>query len=242
MITNLGYICAFIPKFMIKNIQHIILVVFTIGFVTLSYSQKRNYDIKNGIGISGGLTQYDIITDNFNTKKGNGWAAGLTASVMLPHKWYGVSYSMQLAENNFSVEGRQSNVFNTTEDIEYKLLTAQLSFLLHVKLIESYVTFDLGPMLQYNADLELKDENQENYLINNFETVTAQDITPISRFNVNGAVGLSAGFSHFKLKAQYIYGFLNTLNKLNDEAFNELNRTNFKGNQSMVVLTAQVTF
>lgn len=242
MITNLGYICAFIPKFMIKNIQHIILVVFTIGFVTLSYSQKRNYDIKNGIGISGGLTQYDIITDNFNTKKGNGWVAGLTASVMLPHKWYGVSYSMQLAENNFSVEGRQSNVFNTTEDIEYKLLTAQLSFLLHVKLIESYVTFDLGPMLQYNADLELKDENQENYLINNFETVTAQDITPISRFNVNGAVGLSAGFSHFKLKAQYIYGFLNTLNKLNNEAFNELNRTNFKGNQSMVVLTAQVTF
>mgnify|MGYP000061842520 CR=1 FL=1 len=242
MITNLSYICAYRPKLMMKNIQHILLVVITIGFVTLSYAQNRNYNIKNGIGISGGLTQYNIITDNFNTKQGNGWAAGLTASVILPHKWYGVSYNMQLAENNFSVEGRQSNIFNTTEDIEYKLLTSQLSFLLHIKLIESYVTFDLGPMLQYNADLELKDENQENYLINNFETLTAQDITPISRFNVNGVVGISAGFNHFKLKAHYVYGFLNTLNKLNDEAFNEVNRTPFKGNQSMLVFTAQVTF
>ncbi|WP_299883510.1 hypothetical protein [uncultured Lacinutrix sp.] len=225
-----------------KYIQYTLLVAITIGFVTFSYSQSNHYDIKNGISIAGGLTQYDIVTDNFNTKKGNGWAGGLTASVILPHKWYGISYGMQLAENNFSVEGRKPEALGTIEDINYKLLTAQLAFLLHVKVVKSYLTLDVGPMLQYNADLQLKDKAQENYLINNFETVTADDIRPISRFNVNGAIGATAGFSSFKLKAQYIYGFLNTLNKLNDQPFNSTDQTTFKGNQSMLVFTAMITF
>lgn len=225
-----------------KNIHYVLLVALTIGFVTNSFAQNNHYDIKNGISIAGGLTQYDIVTDNFNTKKGNGWVGGLTASVILPHKWYGVSYGMQLAENNFSVEGRNPDALGTVEDVDYKLLTAQLAFLLHVKVVKSYFTIDLGPMIQYNADLQLKDKAQENYLINNFQTVTADDIRPISRFNVNGAIGATAGFSNFKIKAQYIYGFFNILNKLNDQSFNSTDQTNFKGNQSMLVFTAMITF
>lgn len=225
-----------------KNIQYILLVALTIGFVTLSYAQPKRYQIKNGISIAGGLTQYDIITDNFNTKKGNGWAGGLTASVILPHKWYGVSYGMQLAENNFSVEGRESIRENTIEEIEYKLLTIQVAFLLHIKLIGSNVTLDVGPMLQYNGDSELKNKTEEDYLINNFETLTAKDITAFSRLNFNGAAGLSAGFGAFKLRGQYLYGFTNILNKLNSESFNDLEKTKFKGNQSMLVFTAIFTF
>ena len=77
----------------------------------------------------------------------------------------------------------------------------------HVKLIKSFLTIDFGPMLQYNSPLELKDDKQKNYLITNYDALLAEDISKISQINFNGTVGLSAGYSHFRLKAQYIYGF-----------------------------------
>lgn len=46
-----------------------LLVAVSILFVTLGYAQHKRYAIKNGIGIQGGFTQFDIITDNFVTKK-----------------------------------------------------------------------------------------------------------------------------------------------------------------------------
>ena len=33
--------------------------------------------------------------------KGDGWIGGMSATVGLPHKWYNVSYGMQLSENTF---------------------------------------------------------------------------------------------------------------------------------------------
>ena len=76
--------------------------------------------------------------------------------------------------------------------------------------------------------------------ISNYNTIRANEITEISRFNVNGAVGASLGFDEFKLRAQYIYGFTNILSKLNKENFTE--DVDFKGNQSMLLLTAMFVF
>ena len=45
------------------------------------------------------ITQFDIITDNFETKKGDGWIANMAATVDIPQKWYNLSYGMQLSEN-----------------------------------------------------------------------------------------------------------------------------------------------
>ena len=225
-----------------KKLHLTLLVALTICFVTKINAQHKNYDIKNGFGLFGGITQFDIITDNFETTQGNGWIGGMSATVDLPHRWYNVSYGMQLSENNIGILGRSSILDLTPEDIEYKLFTAQVALLFHIKLIGSYVTIDAGPMLQYNSNLELKDDRQENYLIENYTIVTAEDISPISHVNFNGAIGLSAGFSHFRLKAQYIYGFTNMLNKLNDEDFNDIEKKTFKGNQSMLALTTMITF
>ena len=131
----------------------------------------------------------------------------------------------------------------TEEFVEYKLHTAQLSFLLHVKLIKSNLTLDLGPMLQYNGDLELKDDSKEGLIVSNYDSLLTEDISKISNFNVNGAVGLSAGFGAFRLRAQYIYGFTNILNKLNDEDLSVGSNTDkFKGNQSMIAFSAIITF
>ena len=66
-----------------------LLVALTACFVTNISAQA--YKIKNGIAIQGGITQFDISTDNFVTKKGNGFIGGMAATVDLPHKWYTVS-------------------------------------------------------------------------------------------------------------------------------------------------------
>lgn len=224
-----------------KKPNLLLLVVLSITFVTLSNAQHKRYAIKNGIGLQGGITQFDILTDNFRTKSNTGWIAGLSATVDIPHKWYTVSYNITLSENNVDIAA-MSLTNPTAQFIEYKLLTAQLSFLFHAKLVGSNLTLDLGPMLQYNGDLELKDDSNEGLIVANYDTLLTEDISKISNFNVNGVVGLSAGFGSFKLKGHYVYGFTNMLSNLNNEDLNAGNNQEFKGNQSMLMFTAQLTF
>lgn len=226
-----------------KN-KHIILVAFLIGFVTLSFSQRRgNIKITNGLGLFGGLTQYDIATNNFETKAGNGWVGGLTATVDLPHRWYAVSYNIQLSENNLEISGRELPISTVSEMMDYKLMTVQVAFLFHLKLVKNNITLDAGPMIQYNGELELKNDAQQNYIIDGYTDLTAKDISDISKFNVNGAIGATAGFDHFKIRAQYIYGFTNMLNKLNSQDLNTTpSNEKFKGNQQMIALSAMILF
>jgi len=45
----------------------------------------------------GGVTQFNIITDNFKTTKGNCWIGEMSATLAMPHKCYNASYGMQLS-------------------------------------------------------------------------------------------------------------------------------------------------
>ena len=222
--------------------QSILLIALSIGFITTSFSQRRAHgtvNIVNGIGIGGGLTRFDIKTDNFETIEGNGWIGGLTATLDIPHKWYTVSYGMQISENNFEIMGSKLPILTAPEPIEYKLMTVQAQFLFHAKIFQDYLMVDAGPMLQYSGEMELKNDNQENYFIRGYTALAAKDISDISKFNVNASVGATAGFSHFKLRVQYIYGVTNMFNKLNDQnlATSPENKA-FKGNQSMLAFMA----
>ncbi|GGH37689.1 hypothetical protein IA57_05415 [Mangrovimonas yunxiaonensis] len=227
-----------------QNKHFILLVVFCIGFVTTFYAQHKRYAIKNGFGLYGGLTQYDILTDNFETQPGNGWMVGASATVDIPHKWYNISYTIQLAENKVGIASRQATLPMQSQFLDYKVFSAQIALLMHIKLVKSFVTIDVGPMLQYNGELELEDDQYENFVVANYDNLLAKDISGISKFNVDGAVGLSAGFSHFRLKAQYIYGFTNMLAKLDkaDDLDVTGNDKKIKGNQSMLAFTAMITF
>lgn len=223
--------------------QFILLVALSIGFVTIGFSQRRGIvNITNGIGVGGGLTQFDIKTDNFETKAGNGWIGGLAATLDLPHRWYTVSYGMQLSESNIEIMGRSLPAANS-EPMEYKLMKVQAQFLFHLKLAKDYLMVDAGPMLQYNGQLELKDSAQENYIVDGYSTLLAQDISDISKFNVNASIGATAGFNHFKLRVQYIYGLTNMFNKLNDQNLDASpSNETFKGNQSMLAFMAFIYF
>jgi hypothetical protein len=223
--------------------QFILLVVFCIGFVTILVAQHKRYAIKNGIGIMGGLTQYDIATDNFKTKSGNGFTGGLSATVDIPHKWYTVSYGFQFSQNTLEITGRPSLMTITEEQLEYNLMAVQVAFLLHVKLISDNLTIDVGPQLQYNGMLELDDDSKSNYIIDGFDSLLAEDISDISKFNANGVIGASAGIGNFKLRAIYSYGFTNILNKLNDQNLTITpSSEKFKGNQNMLSFVLMITF
>ena len=222
--------------------QFIVLVVFCIAFVTISSAQHKRYTIKNGIGVIGGLTQYDITTDNFKTKSGSGFIGGMIATVDIPQKWFTVSYGLQFSQNSIEIEGRSLTNPLQVEQLEYDIMAVQLAFLLHVKLLSENLTLDVGPQLQYNGQLDLKNSNQEDFLINGYDVLTAKDISEISPFNANGVVGASAGIGNFRLRASYSYGFTNILKKLNNNDFNLNNSDRFEGNQTMLAFALMITF
>ncbi len=221
--------------------KHILIIISFISCAALSYGQGKNYKIQNGIGLQGGITQFDILTDNFETKSSSGFIGGMSASVDIPHRWYNVSYNIQLSENNIEIKAAPLGSL-IDEYVEYKMFTAQISFLFHIKLISNNLTLDVGPMLQYNGELELKDNSKEGYIIANYDTLLTEDIREISNFNANGAVGLSLGVRRLMLRAQYIYGFTNILGGLNDQNLNTGNNGKFKGNQSLLAFTAMILF
>jgi len=227
-----------------KRKLHYLLVVLSITFVTESYSQKGNYRITNGISVNGGITKYDIITDNFETEQITGYLGGFLATVDIPHRWYNMSFGMQLSENHIGILGRPTQISSESDFVEYKLFTVQVALLGHIKLIKRYFTIDVGPMLQYNGSLELNDKKQETYYINNYDNLLASDIMNVSKFNINGAIGASAGLDFINLKVQYIYGFTNMLKKLNSENLDTTGSSekSFKGNQSMLVLGVIISF
>ena len=222
----------------IMNKQLNLLVAILLLFVTNTFSQRPNYDIKNFIGLHGGITQFDIITDNFTTEKQNGFIAGLTGIVNVEHKWYDVSYALQFSQNNVNILGGTTDL-DGDESLEYKLSAAQLALFMHAKILRQNLTIDFGPVIQANGFLELKDKGQDAYFVNGFDGLNAKDLRDISKFNINGAIGATAGFKHFRVRAQYQYGLTNILNKLNDL---EIDGTEFKGNQSQVIFTAMVLF
>ncbi len=214
-----------------------LLVAILLLFVTNTFAQRPNYNIKNFIGLHGGITQFDIITDNFTTEKQDGFIAGLTGIVNVPHRWYDVSYGIQFSQNNVNILGGITDA-DGGESLEYKLSVAQLALFMHAKILRQNLTIDFGPVIQANGFLDLKDKAQEDYFVNGFDDLNAIDLRDISKFNINGAIGATAGLKNFRVRAQYQYGLTNMLRKLNDLDVD----TDFKGNQSQVIFTAMVLF
>jgi hypothetical protein len=202
-------------------------ISFSTLFVLISTAVFSQYEYRdsNRIGITFGVNQFTLNTNNFLTKPALGWNAGLSMRGNFYNNWDMV-YAMQFSENNFTVATKKLAVIN--EDVNYKLSSAQIALQISYRIIENHLTVEFGPTVQVNGKLKTN-YSSENNLISG-TTLFAKDIVEISRFNFYPTVGLTAGAKHFRVNVSYQYGINNMLGNLNNKNLG----VDFKGNAGIL--------
>jgi hypothetical protein len=186
---------------------------------------QYGYRDANRIGVTFGVNQLTLNTDNFQTTPDLGWNAGLSVRGNFYENWDMV-YALQFSENNFSVATRKLNIQNV--DVNYKLASAQISLQLSYVLVENHLSLEFGPIVQVNGKFKIDFEEENNTI--NGTTLLAKDIIDISKFNFYPTVGITAGVRHFRINLSYQYGINNMLENLNSKGFG----VNFKGNPGIL--------
>lgn len=218
------------------RLQKLLFVTITCLFIQ-QINAQRNYDEYNRIGIFGGLTLFDINTSDFVTEQGTGFAGGFTTRGSFRNN-FDLIYGIGFYSTSLGIEG--TNVLGTdTQNIDYTMNAAQITFLGSYNIVKHHLSIEFGPVLQINSKMNLKREQQEDYILTGYNTLTAKDIEDISKVNFHVVGGLTAGIEDFRVFAQYQYGVTNTFNKLNDKG---LEKDNFEGNSSTITLGALFYF
>jgi hypothetical protein len=216
-----------------KKLLFILLFIFSMS-MTAQYNRRDG----NRIGLSGGITRMSLITSNFATKPSNGWIGGLSIRGNYYNDFI-MTFGMNFTESNFTVA-----TFNTllqAEDVNYKLMAAQIRLVLSYNLIEDHLSIEAGPVLQINDKLKIN-SNDENNVIAGSNLLTAIDITDITKINGNIYAGLSAGTKKLKIVLSYQYGLNNIMNNLNKSSILKLknNNSSFQGN--IGIISGQLMF
>lgn len=205
-------------------------LLFFISAILLSCSSyaQRSRTVHNHIGLQGVYAMSNLQTENFNTSQGEGFLAGLSTRGAF-YNDFDLIYGIDFIQIGLQVEagGKQ---------VEYALSGAQVKFLASYRIAGEYLSAELGPVLQVNGGLKLKDQSQENLIVDGYTTLQAGDLEEISRINGMLTAGLTGGLKWLRLTAAYQYNFTNILNRLNSEDLNlkDPAATNFKGNLGLV--------
>lgn len=202
-------------------------ISFTLFFIFISITAFSQYKYRdsNRIGISFGVNQFNLNTDNFQTKPDLGWNAGLSMRGNFYNNWDMV-YNIQFSENNFSVA---TNTLTLAQEVvNYKLASAQVSLQVSYKLVENHLSIEFGPIVQVNGKLNIDNTDENNVITGT--TLLAKDIREISNFNFYPTVGITFGVRHFRANVSYQYGVNNMLENLNNKNLG----VNFKGNPGIL--------
>lgn len=201
--------------------------------ITTTTFAQYGYRDGNRIGISLGVSQTTLFTNNFNVKPELGFAGGLSVRGNYYNNW-SMIYGMQFFANNFSLE----SIFN--QKIKYSIQGVQVRLLFSYNVVEDHVSIDFGPVLQINGKLGVA-SSDENKIIKG-TLLQAKQIVDISPVSGNFYLGCSAGSKTIRVVIFYEYGFTNLLNKLNKEdSLKALNNgDSFKGN--LGTINGQVVF
>ncbi|WP_233589367.1 hypothetical protein [Flavobacterium sp. LB2P53] len=87
-------------------------------FISISTFAQYKYRDSNRVGISFGVNQFTLNTNNFQTKPELGWNAEISMRGNFYNNWDMV-YVIQFSENNFFVATNSLSPVN--EDVNYKL-------------------------------------------------------------------------------------------------------------------------
>lgn len=190
--------------------KNIIVAVSLLAVFTAS--AQRGYQDSNRIGITFGLNQTTLATNNFETTPAIGWNGGLSVRGNFRND-FDMVYAMQFSENNFKV--KTLNQLAAIEQVEYKMASAQISLMLSYKIAGDNFSIEAGPVLQVNGKLKLDQQYEDNMIDGTM--LMAKDIVKINTFNLNLAAGITGGITNLRASLQYQYGVSNILNNLNDE-------------------------
>lgn len=215
--------------------KYFLAVVFSV-FTSSIFAQYGNRD-GNRIGISGGISQSNLFTSNFDSKPGIGFAGGLSVRGNY-YNDFSMIFGMQFFYNTFSLE--TTSVSLAKKDAEFSLSGAQVRLLLSYNIVKDHVSLDFGPVLQVNGKMNVQEADETNII--NGTLLQAKQIVDVTKINGNLYFGVSAGNRLVRAVVFYQYGVNNILNNLNKE--NSLKTLNdgddFKGNLGAV--SAQVLF
>lgn len=181
---------------------------------------QYEYRDSNRIGISFGINQFTLNTNDFQTKPGQGWNGGLSMRGNFYNDWDMV-YAIQFSENNFDVATNSG--FITNKEVNLKLPSAQISLMLSYKFIENHLSVEFGPVVQFGGKLTTEKGTENNEITGT--DLLVKDITNVSKFNFYPAIGITAGGKHIRLNVSYQYGITNLLGNIDG---------NYKGNASII--------
>ena len=183
--------------------------------LTSAFHGHAQYGYRDGnrIGFTGGVTQMSLSTSNFNTRPALGWIGGLSVRGNY-YNDFSMIFGMQFTESNFLVETISPSF--KKEDVQYTLSGVQVRLLLSYNVVKDHVSLDFGPVLQVNGKLRIDSKSKENIISGT--TLTANDITDVSKVNGNLYIGISAGNKRLRAIVCYQYGLNNFLNKLNSQS------------------------
>jgi len=217
------------------SLKYFLFVTFSVFIVSQSLSQ-RNYDEYNRIGITGGMTFFDITTSDLNTKQGQSLMGGFTTRGSFRNN-FDLIYGIGFYGTQVEILGNELTTPLEKQYIKYTISSVQINFLGSYNIIKHHLSLEFGPVLNVNSKLKLDSDQFEDYILDGYSFLKAKEIQDISTVNFHILGGISAGLESFRLGVHYQYGVTNMLNKLNDK---NLENTDFKGNSTTIILSAVV--
>jgi hypothetical protein len=219
----------------------------TLSIVTLamlltgSVLAQRNFDQYNRLGITAGLTFFDLSTSSFNTSQGSGVMGGFTTRGSFRNN-FDLIYGLTFLSNKVKIAGSSTNGIGggfERVNMTYSLQSVQVNFLGSYNIIKHHLSLEFGPLLNISSKLTLDSDQYQDYIVEGYERLRASEIEDISKVSPLLMGGLTAGLENFRLSAHYQYGLTNVLNNLNDLG---LESTDFKGQTTTLILSATLYF
>jgi len=218
--------------------KNTLFVTLSLLFFQQSYAQ-RNFDDYNRIGITGGLTLFDITTSDLTTEQGQGFEGGFTTRGAFRGP-FDLIYGISFFNSSIGVKGSVgANGAGDTQFIKYQIQAVQIGFLGSLNIVKHHLSLEFGPILNINGKMKLDTDRYKDYILDGYSTLSAQDIQDINRINFRLAGGLTAGFRSFRVGAMYQYGLTNILGRLNDKSFE---KTSFKGKSATLIFSGTLYF
>jgi len=221
----------------LMSLKNLLFVTIGLFFSGITIAQ-RNYNNYNKLGITAGLTLYDIQTSNFETEPGESFMVGFSTRGAFRNN-FDLIYGLSFYNTEVGIKG---SLANDTQYIDFSMQSAQITFLGSYNIIMHHLSVEAGPVLNINGKLNPKSDSYDSYVLEGYSSLLAKDIADVSIVHFHVAAGLTAGIENFRIIGRYQYGVTNLFHSLNDKESIETDGNKLKGNSSLITIAAVFYF